>query len=259
MKQLQKHRFKALAKKNVSRSESSIKVGDMVLVHRKRFPQYQISKLSPQFFGPYRVIRITHSTVTVRASPKLGGDIIVGFSFLKKFPDTRDDDSSEADTEESDDDAEQKDTRLFPSQAPSRAQEQSPGREPADPVSSFSNAHPPCEHPNHPPRAELNVDSQSMEPCDPEEYTTAEAQSQGYFKVEAILKHRYRNGYQFLTKWENFSVEDSTWEPTKHFVLDSGRINPVFHDYCVTHKLTKALNQAIVLANRQATFNFSEE
>ena len=61
--------------------------------------------------------------------------------------------------------------------------------------------------------------------------------NRGYFIVESILKHKYRQGYQFLTKWRNFSVGEATWEPTRSFVQPDGFINEVFAEYCKAHGL----------------------
>ena len=84
----------------------------------------------------------------------------------------------------------------------------------------------------------------------------AEADSQSnrsYFLVEFIIKHKYRQGYQFLTKWQNFPVTEATWEPTRNFVQPDGFINEVFAKYCKAQGLVSAYKQALKLSNRRQT------
>ena len=71
-KSLQKLRESYLHKANKGRQDASYKVDDYVLVHKRRFPQWKITKLGTQWFGPYRVIQVKHSASIVRTSPKLG-------------------------------------------------------------------------------------------------------------------------------------------------------------------------------------------
>jgi hypothetical protein len=54
----------------------------------------------------------------------------------------------------------------------------------------------------------------------------------GFYDVEAILKHKYHQGWRFLTKWEGFPIESATWEPVKSFTLDNGRVNQKWLQYC---------------------------
>ena len=74
-KNLQKLRARRLKRANRGRVDATYKVGDLVLVHRKRFPQWPLNKLSPQWFGPFKIIPVHHNTVLVRASPRLGGGL----------------------------------------------------------------------------------------------------------------------------------------------------------------------------------------
>ena len=83
------------------------------------------------------------------------------------------------------------------------------------------------------------------------EASEAEHHIRGYFIVEEVLKHKYRQGYQFLTKWQNFSVSEATWEPTLNFVQPDGFINEIFATYCKAEGLTTAWKQALNLSNRR--------
>ena len=54
----------------------------------------------------------------------------------------------------------------------------------------------------------------------------------GYFNVEAILRHKFDQGWKFLTKWENFPMSASSWEPIKALHLGKNKWNEVFAQYC---------------------------
>ena len=77
----------------------------------------------------------------------------------------------------------------------------------------------------------------------------------GYYIVEDILKHKFRSGYYFLTKWEGFPMSDCTWEPIKQFILPDGSINPLLHSYCQEKRLHTAWEKASALSDRQKCMN----
>lgn len=85
---------------------------------------------------------------------------------------------------------------------------------------------------------------------DLETYNQAEHQRQGFFFVESIIKHKFKQNYQFLTKWSNYPIEDATWEPIQSFVQPDGFINEVFKIYCTNNKLEKAYKQALHISNQ---------
>ena len=89
--------------------------------------------------------------------------------------------------------------------------------------------------------------AQEDEACSPNEDQDQpmETESQGFYTVESILKHRYKQGWRFLTKWENWPVSDATWEPVKAFVEPGGPINATFREYCQRNGLERPLRQAI--------------
>ena len=45
----------------------------------------------------------------------------------------------------------------------------------------------------------------------------------GYFMVSKILRHKYDQGWKFLTAWEGFPITSATWEPPKNFPLEEGK------------------------------------
>ena len=67
------------------------------------------------------------------------------------------------------------------------------------------------------------------------------SEREGYYNVESILKHKFRQGWRFLTKWEGFPLSSSTWEPVKSFVQPNGRVCGPFKEYCQTKGLTGIL------------------
>jgi hypothetical protein len=84
---LAKHRHKAMLKRDKVKTQARYQIGDLVLVHKKRFPKWKRKKLSSPWWGPYRVTGVTPGAVRVLVSPKLGGDIKVGTGqHLKKYP-----------------------------------------------------------------------------------------------------------------------------------------------------------------------------
>ena len=290
---------KYVVRKNIGRDEASYSVGDLVLEHKKRFPQYNtIPKLSSQWFGPYKVISVHHNVVKVRASPRLGGDCEVGFSFLKRFQGAFSDDDPfpcEPGVEEEDLLSEVKEAQQrhlgdgvygsfsvaprvpFSSSLPLASpyppmyehdpiqgggeevgeQEQIPpgldlARNDGVSVSLLPQVQPrtcggelETEALSH-ARTQAHHDNGELE-------ANPDPQKRGYFIVESILKYKYRQGYQFLTKWRNFSVGEATWEPTRNFVQPDGYINEVFADYCKAQGLVSAYKQALNLSNRRHT------
>ena len=77
---------------------------------------------------------------------------------------------------------------------------------------------------------------------------TEEMAKEGFYIVKSILRHRYRQGWRFLTLWEGFGVEEATWEPFSAFVLLEGRLNSVLVDYLSHNNLGELLRLAETLA-----------
>ena len=72
----------------------------------------------------------------------------------------------------------------------------------------------------------------------------------GFYLVKSVLRHRYRQGWRFLTLWEGFGVEEATWEPFSAFVLPEGRLNSVLVDYLSQNNLGELLRLAETLASK---------
>ena len=58
-----------------------------------------------------------------------------------------------------------------------------------------------------------------------------EMAKEGFYQVKLVIRHRYRQGWRFLTLWELFGVEEATWEPFSTFLLPEGHLNSVLVDY----------------------------
>ena len=59
--------------------------------------------------------------------------------------------------------------------------------------------------------------------------------------VEAILKHRYQQGWRFLTKPWGYPIGDCVRETPHSFAVLKDKINELYANYCETHGLTTPL------------------
>ncbi len=203
-------------------------------------------------------MEVHHNTVTLRTSPKLGGDCEVGFTFLKKFQGNFDGDEKE----ESEEEMEEDQTTMGGGEE-DRPNPQAPQLVGFPPLFQLQGTPPIL---NKRPGSELVADPPPTVPApevpqrqdqppptrgtDPAVEGSGEDRAQGYFLVEAILRHKYRQGYLFLTKWQNFSVGEATWEPLKNFIHPDGCINEIFREYCHKNALDRAFRQALNAASR---------
>ena len=77
-----------------------------------------------------------------------------------------------------------------------------------------------------------------------------EMAKEGLYLVKSVLRHRYHQGWRFLTLWEGFGVEEATWEPFSAFVLPEERLNSVLVDYLSQNNLGELLRLAETLASK---------
>ena len=77
-----------------------------------------------------------------------------------------------------------------------------------------------------------------------------EMAKEGFHLVKLVIRHRYRQGWRFLTLWEGFQVEEAMWEPFSAFVLPGGRLNSVLVDYVSRNNLGEFLRLAETLASQ---------
>ena len=78
-----------------------------------------------------------------------------------------------------------------------------------------------------------------------------EMAEEGFYLVKLVIRHRYRQGWRFLTLWEGFGVEEATWEPFSAFVLPEGRLNSVLVDCLPKNNLGELLRLAETLASQR--------
>ena len=78
-----------------------------------------------------------------------------------------------------------------------------------------------------------------------------EMAKEGFYLVKSVIRHRYRQGWRFLTLWEGFGVEEATWEPSSASVLPEGRLISVLVDYLSQNNLGELLRFAETLASRK--------
>ena len=59
-----------------------------------------------------------------------------------------------------------------------------------------------------------------------------EMAKEGFYMVKSVLRHRFRQGWPFLTLWEAFGVKEASWEPFSVFVLPRVHLNSVLWTTC---------------------------
>ena len=72
-----------------------------------------------------------------------------------------------------------------------------------------------------------------------------------FYLVKSVIRRRYRQGWCFLTLWEGFGVEETTWEPFSAFVLPEGRRNSVLVDYLCQNNRGEFLKLVETLASQK--------
>ena len=85
LRPVREREFTKFTKRNRLRRPPTFYVGDLVVVHHSRLPPWPRSCLQDPFFGPYRVIRINRSTINVRCSPRLGGELLCAPKQLRHY------------------------------------------------------------------------------------------------------------------------------------------------------------------------------
>ena len=76
-----------------------------------------------------------------------------------------------------------------------------------------------------------------------------EMAKEGFYLVKSVIRHRYRQGWRFLTLWEGCGVEEATWEPFSAFVLPEGRLNSVLVGYLSQKNVGELLRLTETLAS----------
>ena len=74
---------------------------------------------------------------------------------------------------------------------------------------------------------------------------------EGFYLVKLVIRHRYRQGWHFLTLWEGFGVGEATWEPFSAFVPSGERLTSVLVDYLSKNNLGELLSLPQTLASQK--------
>ena len=82
---LQRVRERQWNKKNKHRVPATYQEGDWVLVHHSRLPAWPRSTSDDPYFGPYKILSVDGHRITVRCSPRLGGDLVCAAQHLKRY------------------------------------------------------------------------------------------------------------------------------------------------------------------------------
>ena len=197
---------------NRGKSNADYREGDLVLVHHTRFPGWPRNDLDLPYFGPYLLTEVGPSTVKVKASPSMGGFVEEGYNQLKRY------------TAVEQDDLEAWEELAIEAKRSKMA---------ADDDQNEGGV-----------KEEDGV--QQLPEMDDEEMKEGDC-----YTVESILQHKYKHGWRFLTKWAEYEVKDSTWEPISAFVVDNGNLTYQFVHYCRLHDLTGILETARKMAQRK--------
>ena len=80
---------------------------------------------------------------------------------------------------------------------------------------------------------------------------TKEMKAKGFYKVEAILRSKYRHGWRFLVKWGGYSMAEATWEPYTAFIFNQRNVSSVFWDYCNANELQRVLKLAEIKSKKE--------
>ena len=56
-----------------------------MLVHRDRWPQKKLKAVESQWFGPYQVLEVRHSSLKIRVSLTLGGEAVGSLQHIKHW------------------------------------------------------------------------------------------------------------------------------------------------------------------------------
>ena len=84
-----------------------------------------------------------------------------------------------------------------------------------------------------------------------EEMTADEMAVDGYYVVAGIPRHKYKQGWKFLTLWDGFGLSEATWGPMSAFLQPDGSINPIFRSYLVENNEGQLLTRTETLSQRK--------
>ena len=179
------------------------------------------------WFGPYQILEVRSGSLKIAVSPSLGGEVLVALCHVKKWSQILEHDEEFSETHFS-----------------------LGQNDPDDMCDSDDDVKHITTPENSPPKVAQPPQQISQEISDKDKEKASSSQNdlpKGYYNVEAILKHKYDQGWKFLTKWENFPMASSTWEPPRSFKLGKNLWNQIFLKYCQSNDLQVTPNGNVKL------------
>ena len=73
----------------------------------------------------------------------------------------------------------------------------------------------------------------------------------GFNLVKSVIRHRYRQGWRFLSLLKGFGVEEATWEPFSAFVFPERRLKSVLVDSMSQNNPGELLRLAETVASQK--------
>ena len=82
-------------------------------------------------------------------------------------------------------------------------------------------------------RIDLEYAANREEAEELEEMTADEMAVDGHYVVAGIARQEYKQGWRFLTLWDDYGLSEAPWEPISAFIQPDGSMNPIFRSYLV--------------------------
>ena len=78
-----------------------------------------------------------------------------------------------------------------------------------------------------------------------------EMAKEDFYLVKSVIRHRYRQKWRFLTRWEGLGVGEATWETFSAFMLPEQGLNSVLVDYLSRNDLGELLRLVETLGSQK--------
>ena len=150
-------------------------MGDFVLISHERWPHKKLAKIASRWFGPFCVTGVKANTLEVAAGPSNGGQIQVSYEQCKHW-NTILDHNEELDHDDDD-------TMMIDDDDPDDLD-----------ITEITQNEPPTESTS----STQVTSSNGAKNGNPNENPS------DFYIVEKIHKHKWINGWTFLTSWEGF-------------------------------------------------------
>ena len=71
------------------------------------------------------------------------------------------------------------------------------------------------------------------------------------FAVASIRRHRYKQGWRFLTVWIGYTLGEAPWEPISSSITGFKEVNEKFLSYCRENGLHEVFTKALDLSTKK--------